>query len=79
MKSNLRTADPDRSFPFSLAISDPTLDDNPLVYVSDAFERLTGYSREVVVGRNCRFLQGEDTDPEAVKKIGEAIRNRQEL
>jgi PAS domain S-box-containing protein len=57
----------------SFTISDPSRPDNPLVWVNPAFERVTGYGREVL-GRNCRFLQGEDTDPAAVARIREALR-----
>jgi len=45
-----------------ITISDPTTEDNPLVYVNDGFVEQTGYSREEVVGRNCRFLQNDDKD-----------------
>lgn len=62
--------------PVALTITDPTLDDNPLVFVNPAFTRLTGYSAGMCLGRNCRFLQGEDTDPRAVAAIGSALRNR---
>lgn len=55
----------------SVVISDPTQPDCPLVFVSDEFINQTGYAREEAIGRNCRFLQGEDTHPSAV----EAIRN----
>ena len=65
--------------PFALAISDPNLDDNPLVYVSDAFEKVTGYTRTAVIGRNCRFLQGEDTAEEDVARIRTAIDNDEEI
>ncbi|XP_024396813.1 protein TWIN LOV 1 [Physcomitrium patens] len=58
----------------SLILSDPNLPDTPIVHASDVFCELTGYSREEVVGRNCRFLQGPDTDPEAVREIREAIK-----
>jgi PAS domain S-box-containing protein len=47
--------------------------DQPLVYVNDAFERITGYEAEEVLGRNCRFLQGPDTDPEPVAELRAAI------
>nr|AML76406.1 putative LOV domain-containing protein [Diphyscium foliosum] len=57
----------------SLVLADPNLPDVPIVHASDVFCELTGYSREEVVGRNCRFLQGPGTDPEAVRKIREAI------
>ena len=56
-----------------IVITDPTLPDHPIVDINPAFTRLTGYAREDVVGRNCRFLQGPDTDPAAVRRLGEAI------
>lgn len=60
----------------SVVISNPSLPDNPMIYVSDEFERQTGYSPEEAVGRNCRFLQGPDTDPHAVQAIREALKAR---
>lgn len=65
--------------PFSLVLTDPGSDDNPIVYVNRAFEGATGYRREEVVGRNCRFLQGADTDPGAVRKIAEAVAEAREV
>jgi len=59
--------------PVGVTISDARLPDNPLVYVNDAFERITGYGREEALGTNCRFLQGEETDPEPVREMREAI------
>lgn len=58
----------------SVVFSDPARDDNPMIYVSEAFERQTGYAPSEVVGRNCRFLQGRDTDPHAVEAIRQALR-----
>lgn len=49
--------------------------DRPLIFINDGFERLTGYSKGDVVGKNCRFLQGEDTDPAPVEELRRAIRN----
>nr|AML78692.1 putative LOV domain-containing protein [Calliergon cordifolium] len=57
----------------SLVLADISLPDTPIVHASDVFCELTGYSREEVLGRNCRFLQGPDTDPDAVREIREAI------
>jgi PAS domain S-box-containing protein len=59
--------------PVGISISDPDQDDNPLIYVNDAFVDLTGYPREEVLGQNCRFLQGENTDPDRVARIRDAI------
>ncbi|MDG3005472.1 PAS domain S-box protein [Paludisphaera mucosa] len=57
-----------------IVIADADRPDDPIIYVSPGFERLTGYDSEEVLGRNCRFLQGEDTDPAAVDRLREAIR-----
>ena len=62
-----------RSARMPMAVSDPRRDDNPLVFANDAFLELTGYARDEVIGRNCRFLQGEGTDPDAVRRLSEAI------
>lgn len=58
----------------SFTISDPLAQDDPLVWVNPAFERTTGYRSSEVLGRNCRFLQGPDTDRAAVKRIRDALR-----
>lgn len=65
--------------PFSLCISDPQLDDNPLVYVSRRFEELTGYKSSSALGRNCRFLQGEKSNPHTVAKIREGLKEGREV
>ncbi|WP_402374927.1 SpoIIE family protein phosphatase [Isoptericola rhizosphaerae] len=57
----------------SFTISDPSLPDDPLVWVNPAFCEVTGYSADEVLGRNCRFLQGPGTDPGAVARIRTAI------
>jgi PAS domain S-box-containing protein len=56
-----------------ITISDPQRPDHPLIYVNSGFERLTGYQRDEVIGRNCRYLQGPDTDPAAVATIRAAL------
>ena len=65
--------------PFALVITDRTLPDNPIVFVNRAFLDQTGYAVEEVVGRNCRFLQGEHTDPDTVRALREAIEEDQEI
>lgn len=65
--------------PFSMVISDPRLEDCPIVYVNNAFERTTLYARDMALGRNCRFLQGEDTSPEDVRRIREGLERREDF
>ena len=57
-----------------LMITDPNQPDCPIIYASPACTVLTGYNSQEVLGRNCRFLQGKDTDPAAVAQLREAIR-----
>jgi len=56
-----------------ITISDPTREDNPLIYVNDGFVDQTGYNRAEVLGRNCRFLQGDDRDQPALDDLRAAI------
>ncbi|KAI9073564.1 hypothetical protein K1719_044468 [Acacia pycnantha] len=63
----------------NFVITDPRLPDNPIIFASDSFLELTEYSREEILGRNCRFLQGPETDPATVRKIREAIDNQREV
>lgn len=62
-----------------VTLADPDLDDAPIVYANKAFERLTGYSQEDIVGHNCRFLQGDDRDQEARHQIATAMKNHQSV
>ena len=57
----------------SFVITDPSLQDNPIVFASDDFLTLTGYSREDVLGRNCRFLQGAHTSKEKIDEIRKGL------
>jgi PAS domain S-box-containing protein len=58
----------------SIVITDPNQPDAPLVYVNPAFEKTTGYAAEETLGRNCRFLQGEDRDQPALGELRAAVR-----
>ena len=60
----------------AVTVADPARRDCPLVYVNEAFQTLTGYSRDDAIGRNCRFLQGEDTSPDARDKLRFGIQRR---
>ncbi|WP_245190826.1 PAS domain-containing protein [Jannaschia formosa] len=57
----------------SMILTDPRAEDNPIVYVNAAFERTTGYARSAVIGRNCRFLQGEETAKDSVDRLRTAV------
>ena len=63
----------------SVVISDPSRPDGPIIFVSDEFERQTGYPPEEVLGRNCRFLQGPETDPRAIQAIRDALAAETEI
>ena len=60
----------------AFTITDPRRPDNPLVWVNPSFTRVTGYDAEEVIGRNCRFLQGPATDPDAVALIRAGLESR---
>ncbi len=63
----------------SVLLTDPRQRDNPIIYVNDAFERMTGYSRAAAIGHNCRFLQGEGTDKRDVDMIRKAISEKRDV
>lgn len=56
-------------------LTDPNQDDNPIIYASEEFYRLTGYGRDDVIGQNCRFLQGANTKRESVARLRESLQN----
>lgn len=59
--------------PEGMVISDMTKDDNPIVYANDTFLNMTGYSKQETVGRNCRFLQGDDREQSGIELVRAAI------
>lgn len=61
-----------------IVITDPTLPDNPIIYANPAFERMTGYSRSEALGRNCRFLQNDDTDQPPLEDLRAAVNEGRE-
>ncbi len=61
----------------SFTITDPRQPDDPLIWVNPSFTKLTGYTLEEVTGRNCRLLQGPNTDPAVVRRISAALRRRE--
>lgn len=58
-----------------ITLADPDLEDMPLVYANKAFEKMTGYAMEEVIGKNCRFMQGEDREQKERYMMQEAFKN----
>ena len=63
----------------SVVITNPKLPDNPMIFISDEFEKQTGYPPKEVLGLNCRFLQGPETDQKAVEAIRAALDSESEI
>lgn len=59
--------------PAGVVITDPSLEDDPIIFANHAYVKMVGYRREDILGRNPRFLQGEGTDPEQIKGIRIAL------
>jgi len=57
-----------------LIITDNSLPDNPIIYSNQAFIDLCGYDMSEVIGKNCRFLQGDDSDQQVIKKLRDAVK-----
>lgn len=67
------------SSPIATVISDPLLADNPIIAANKAFLDLTGYDEDEILGRNCRFLAGEETEPWITEKIREGMRDQRPI
>ena len=65
-----------RLSPIATVVTNPRLADNPVVAANAAFAALTGYAEEEIIGRNCRFLAGGDTEPWRTERIRGLIRAR---
>jgi PAS domain S-box-containing protein len=63
----------------SIIITDALLQGNPVVYVNPAFETVTGYSSDDIIGKTCAILHGPETSGEELKKIETAIQNRENI
>ena len=59
--------------PVGITLADPSEDDTPIIYANDAFCELTGYEAREIIGQNCRFLQGEETNADRVDQLRAGI------
>lgn len=66
-----------KASPIAAVISNPRLPNNPIIACNDAFTKLTGYERSEIVGRNCRFLRGEQTEPWITEALRAGIKAQQ--
>jgi PAS domain S-box-containing protein len=78
-RSSPRVAELVHAASVAAIITDPRLPDNPIVDCNDRFLKLTGYGREEVVGRNCRFLVGPETDPARRRMLRDAIETQRPI
>ena len=62
-----------------MIVTDPHQPDNPIIFANRAFIRMTGYTADELIGRNCRFLQGPETDRETVAEVRDAVREHREF
>ena len=62
-----------------MIVTDPRQPDNPIVFCNEAFSFMTGYSEQEILGTNCRFLQGPETDRDVVAQVRAAIERRDEI
>lgn len=65
-----------KRFDIPFTVADLTAPDEPLIYINEAFEKLTGYEASEIIGRNCRFLQVTDTNNDSRRALREAINKR---
>lgn len=62
-----------------VVITDPSLEDNPIIYTNQGFMDMTGYSSEEILGKNCRFLQSKETDRQQVAKIRKSLTQKEKI
>lgn len=79
MLEMLQDKNADNKLPVNFVITDPVFIDNPIIFASDGFCSFTGYNKKEVENRNCRFLQGPDTEQSEVAKIRQAIEDEEEV
>lgn len=61
-----------------MIVTDPNRPDHPIVFANPAFLEMSGYDWDELVGRNCRIMQGPETDPDTIAELGYAIRHQRD-
>jgi PAS domain S-box-containing protein len=67
------------ALPRGILITDCQQEDDPIIYVNKYFLEMSGYDENEILGKNCRFMQGKETDIESLKKLAMAIENRESV
>lgn len=67
------------ALPRGILITDCQQEDDPIIYVNKYFLEMSGYDESEILGKNCRFMQGKETDTESLKKLAMAIENRESV
>ena len=62
-----------------MTVTDSRRPDNPIIFCNDAFSFMTGYTEQEIIGTNCRFPQGPETDRDMVAQVRAAIEKRKEV
>ncbi|WP_099866765.1 PAS domain-containing protein [Pararhizobium haloflavum] len=63
----------------AMIVTDPRQEDNPIIFANDSFCRLTGYHHDELIGRNCRFLQGPETNPRDIAALNRAVEREEDV
>lgn len=63
----------------AILITDCQQEDDPIIYANQYFLEMSGYKENEILGKNCRFMQGEQTDAESLKKLAIAVKNRESV
>ncbi|HEY9750603.1 MAG TPA: PAS domain S-box protein, partial [Allocoleopsis sp.] len=79
VRENSQLASAIANMTIGVVITDPNLPENPIIFANPGFTKMTGYTAEDVLGRNCRFLQGAGTNPAHVNLMREAIATKRSI
>ena len=67
------------AIPYSILITDAQANDDPIIYANQAFLKMSGYTKDEIIGKNCRFMQGNETEHQEIKKIAQAMQEKKSV